>query len=63
LQASGVKAQSDFDWQDGVHFGWANEGYLDYIDGAIDEVRIYNRTLSQAEVVWLAGGAAIPKPF
>ena len=41
-------------------YGWQN----DYFDGMIDEVRVYNRALSEGEALSLAGGTApIDKPF
>ncbi len=41
-------------------YGWQN----DYFDGLIDEVRVYNRALSESEALFLAGGTApIDKPF
>jgi hypothetical protein len=55
LQVSGTKAQSDFDWQKRVHFGFSNDAVNDYTDGMIDEARIYDIALSLAEAAWLAG--------
>jgi hypothetical protein len=65
LQAEGTKAQSDFDWQERVHFGWSVDAAEAYLDGMLDDARIYDGVLSPAEVAWLAGGDAkpIPKPF
>ncbi len=65
LQAQGVKAESDFDWQERVNFGWAADAAEDFFEGALDDARIYGRTLSPEEVAWLVGGetAQIPKPF
>ena len=41
-------------------YGWQN----DYFDGLIDEVRVYNRAVSEGEALWLGGGTApIDKPF
>lgn len=50
LQTSGNKAQSDFDWQDRVHIGCSNDAQSRYLDGTIDEVTIYPRSLSEGEV-------------
>ena len=55
LQVSGPKAQSDFDWQKRIHIGWSADGANDLTEGMIDEVRIYNSSLSMAEATWLAG--------
>jgi len=65
LQAQGTKAESNFDWQERVHFGWSGDAAEAYLEGMLDDARIYDRTLSPAEVAWLAGGetASIPKPF
>jgi len=64
LQASGTKAQSDFDWQERVHFGWTVDAVNAFMEGMIDDARIYNRTLTPAEIAWLAGKREpMPKPF
>jgi hypothetical protein len=65
LQAQGTKAQSDFDWQERVHFGWAGDAAEAYLEGMLDDARIYDGVLSPAEIAWLAGGETtpIPKPF
>ena len=64
LQAQGTKAQSDFDWQERIHFGWSVDASEDYFEGMLDDVRIYDRTLSLAEITWLAGQTTpVPKPF
>jgi len=35
-----------------------------WVNGAVDEVRLYNRALSQAELAWLAGRTdPMQKPF
>jgi len=64
LQASGTKAQSDFDWQERVHFGWSSDAANDFMEGMIDDGRIYDRTLTPAEIAWLAGSTEpMAKPF
>jgi len=67
LLASGTKAQSDFDWQERVHFGFAKdmERLHDYyLEGMLDDARIYDRTLTPAEIAWLAGRTEpMVKPF
>jgi len=55
LQAQGTKAQSDFDWQERVHLGWSVDAVEPYLEGMLDDVRIYDRVLSSAEIAWLAG--------
>ena len=55
LMASGTKAQSDFDWQERVHFGFSNDAASDYLEGMLDDARIYDRALTLAEIAWLAG--------
>lgn len=58
LLLSGVKAASDFNWQDHVHVGFSNDvGAGQYFTGAIDEVRVYTHALSQEEI-----SALIPEP-
>jgi len=67
LLASGTKAQSDFDWQERVHFGFAKDGIERvgyYLEGMLDDARIYDRTLTPAEIAWLAGRTEpMVKPF
>ncbi len=64
LQASGTKAQSDFDWQERVHLGWSADAGNPYMEGALDDLRIYNRTLTPEEAAWLAGRTTeMHKPF
>jgi len=38
------------------HIGASEDGTSDFWDGRIDEVRMYNRALSQAEVANLSAG-------
>jgi len=64
LQASGAKAQSDFDWQERIHLGWSIDAVSPFMEGMIDETRIYNTTLSAAEIAWLYGRTEpMVKPF
>jgi len=64
LQASGIKAQSDFDWQERIHIGWTSDAVNPYMEGMMDEARIYNSTLSAAEIAWLYGRTEpMIKPF
>ena len=50
LEASGVKDTSDFDWQKRINVGFSNDAARDYFDGVIEEVRIFNKTLSEDEI-------------
>ena len=64
LLASGTKAQSDFDWQERVHFGFSNDAASNYLEGTLDDARIYDRTLSAAEIAWLNGSTEpVINPF
>ena len=55
LAASGSKANSDFTAQTSVTIGFANDGTNDWFDGLIDEVRIYDRAMTAADVTALYG--------
>ena len=55
LLANGTKAQSDFDSQERVHFGWSVDAANDFMEGMLDDARIYDRALTPAEIAWLAG--------
>jgi len=44
-----------------VRFGGRNAGYYHAYNGYIDDVRIYNRVLSAAEIAVLAGNIGIPQ--
>ncbi|MBL7186313.1 MAG: LamG domain-containing protein [Phycisphaerae bacterium] len=56
LQASGTKAQSDFDWQERVNIGFSNDAAQDYFEGLLDDVHIYDKTLSEEEIGALIRG-------
>ena len=63
-QASGSKGQSDFDWQERIHIGWTSDAGNPFMDGMIDNARIYGTPLSPAEIAWLAGQTEpMVKPF
>ena len=64
LQVSGTKAQSDFDWQERIHLGWSFDAANPYMQGSLDDLRIYSRTLGAEEAAWLAGKTTeMHKPF
>jgi hypothetical protein len=50
LGASGTKSASDFDWQRHVNIGFSNDAANTYFEGVLDDVRIYDKILTQAEV-------------
>ncbi|NQU23246.1 MAG: hypothetical protein HQ567_18355, partial [Candidatus Nealsonbacteria bacterium] len=55
LAAEGLKDQSDFDSRDRVNIGFSVDGAIDFHSGLIDEVYIYDRELTAAEVNAMAG--------
>ena len=58
--AAGAKAQSDFNWQKRVHFGFSNDAASQYLNGDIDEVAFFAAALTASQVQSLAGGAPPP---
>ena len=58
LVASGVKAQSDFNWQQRVNIGFSNDAGSQYLNGEIDEAAVWNVALLQTQVQTLAAGAS-----
>ena len=57
--ASGTKAFSDFNWQQKINIGFSNDvGASQYHEGQIDDVSLWNETLSAAAIVTLASGTA-----
>ncbi|MBN2129745.1 MAG: LamG domain-containing protein [Sedimentisphaerales bacterium] len=67
LQAYGIKAESNFDWQERVNIGWSADAAQDFFEGLIDDVRIYDRTLGPDEIEQLVAEAALapcgPEPI
>ena len=49
-EASGSKANSDFNWQTGANIGFSRDSANGYFNGLIDEVAVYNRALTAAEI-------------
>lgn len=49
-KVSGTKDISDNIWADKIWIGFSDDASFDYFNGIIDEVRIYNRTLSPDEI-------------
>ena len=56
LRASDTKATSDFNGQDRFYIGYSNDAGARYFAGLIDDVRLYNRVLTAADVTSLAAG-------
>jgi Concanavalin A-like lectin/glucanases superfamily/Bacterial TSP3 repeat/Bacterial Ig-like domain len=54
LEAGGTKTASDFTWQDGINIGFAHDALQPYFSGSIDDVRVFSKALTQAEVRELA---------
>jgi len=59
-EASGSKANSDYNWQSSITIGFSNDGANDWFDGLIDEVYLYDRALTaaDAEALYNAGQGA-----
>ena len=66
LRASGVKNASDFDWQERVNIGFSHDAAQDYFQGVLDDVRIYDKILTQPEIKQVMRGDPLlawnPKP-
>ena len=54
LRASGVKTASQFDWQSEILIGFSNDASPNYFNGTIDDVRIYDSTLTAENAAYLA---------
>lgn len=50
---SGNVGTSAFTWQDRIYIGYSNDAGNSIFKGILDEVRIYNKALSQTEVIGL----------
>ena len=58
LVASGVKTQSDFNWQLRVNIGFSNDAASQYLNGEIDEAAVWGTGLTAAQVQALAAGSS-----
>ena len=66
LVASGSKSQSDFNWENRLTIGYAANGANTYFLGSLDDVRVFNRALSDVEAKQLyaaAVGSSNQPPF
>jgi hypothetical protein len=54
LKASGSKSSSDFYWQTQVSIGYSADASQPYYRGKLDDVRVYDRSLSPVDVQHLA---------
>jgi hypothetical protein len=63
-RASGSKASSDFNWQTGVNLGFSNDAGNGFFRGLLDEVVVFSRALTAAEIqaLYAAGGSGLCKP-
>ena len=50
LVASGNKTVSDFNWQKRINIGFSNDAVNKFLNGNIDEVRIWKKTRTQDEI-------------
>jgi len=50
LKASGSKDASDFDWQKRINVGFSIDAALPYFEGVLEDVRVFDKTLSEEEV-------------
>ena len=50
LVIEGIKDMSDFDWQQHVNIGFSNDAASQYLNGQIDELRIWDYSLEQEEI-------------
>jgi hypothetical protein len=56
-RASGGKASSDFNWQDGVNVGFSNDAASDFFNGRMAQVALFDAALDEATIAALAGAA------
>ena len=50
LEATGSKATSDFNWQDGINVGYSNDAQNPYFQGEISEVTIWSIARSEGAI-------------
>ncbi len=60
LVAQGNKANSDYHWQTSIHIGFSNDAANDFFSGTVDEVYIYDRALSAADIDAIIATRATP---
>jgi hypothetical protein len=62
LKDSQSYKESGFDWNTGIAIGWAynDSGGASFFDGDIDDVRVYDRALSTAEITSLSNTNMAP---
>ncbi len=63
-RAAGSKASSNFTGQTGVNLGFSNDAANGFFRGLLDEVAVFNRALTAAEIqaLYAAGGSGLCKP-
>jgi len=63
-RASGAKSSSNFTTQTGVNLGFSNDAGNGFLRGLLDEVVVFNRALTAAEIqaLYAAGGSGLCKP-
>ena len=50
LQASGIKTQSEFDWQERINIGFSNDAAQTHFEGLIDEVHIFDKAMTEEDI-------------
>ena len=56
LGASGSKDASDFDWQQRINIGYSHDASRRFFEGVLENVRVYDKALSEEEVQQLMRG-------
>ena len=50
LVIEGIKDMSDFDWQQHINIGFSNDAASQYLNGQLDELRIWDYALEEEEI-------------